>query len=81
MEYWSHSKTVVSTKLGAEGLPSVKGTFIVDDDAEIINSIQKLLSNPTRLKKLGEHNYRIFKEKYEEENVYGDTLYSTVFTK
>ena len=48
---------------------------------EIINSIQKLLSNPTRLKKLGEHNYQIFKEKYEEENVYGDTLYSTVFTK
>jgi polysaccharide biosynthesis protein PslH len=81
LEYWSHSKTVVSTKLGAEGLPSVKGTFIVDDDAEIINSIQKLLSNPTRLKKLGEYNYRIFKEKYEEENVYGDTLYSTVFTK
>ncbi len=81
LEYWSHSKMVVSTKLGAEGLPSSRGTLLVDEDTEIINSIQKLLSKPTKLKKLGEYNYHIFKEEYEEENVYGDTLYSTVFTK
>ena len=81
LEYWSHGKTVISTKLGAEGLPNAKGTIIVDEDEEIIDSIQKLLSNTTYLKKLGEYNYQIFKEKYEEEIVYGDTLYSTIFIK
>lgn len=81
LEYWSHGKTVISTKLGAEGLPNAKGTIIVDEDEEIIDSIQKLLSNTTNLKKLGEYNYQIFKEKYEEEIVYGDTLYSTIFIK
>lgn len=81
LEYWSHSKTVVSTKLGAEGLSSAKGTFIVDEDVEIINLIQKLLSNAPKLKKLGEHNHQIFRDKYEEKKVYGNTLYNTVFTK
>lgn len=81
LEYWSHGKAVVSTKLGAEGLPKVKGTIIEDDDKETARLINCLIKKPEKLKKLGKQNYNVFKERYEEGVVYGDTLYNTIFTK
>ena len=81
LEYWSHSKPVVSTSIGAEGLISSQGTFIEDNDEKMIDRIDQLLSNRKIIKKLGDYNYKCFKKNYNEEAVYGDTLYNTIFTK
>lgn len=81
LEYWSHGKTVLSTSIGAEGLESSKGTFIVDTDDEQINSIEKLLLSKEKLKEFGKYNYKIFKENYCEEVIYENTLYKSIFTK
>ena len=81
IEYWSNAKVVVSTPIGAEGLPKVNGTFIVQSDEEFANNIIELLNNKNNLKKLGKNNYRIFKKYYEEGIVYENSLYNTIITK
>lgn len=81
LEYWAHGKAVVSTKLGAEGLPAAEGTIIEDDDIKMAEKINKLLNDSTKLSDLGKYNYNIFKNNYEEGRVYGDTLYNTIFAK
>lgn len=81
LEYWSHAKVVVSSKIGAEGLVRSKGTFIEDNDKNMSNRINKLLSNKEIINKLGNYNYNCFKANYDEEKVYGNTLYNTIFTK
>lgn len=81
LEYWSHGKAVVSTQIGAEGLPKSKGTIIADEDSTMVKKISGLLRNPKKLSDLGKYNYRIFKNCYEEKKVYGDTLYSAIFAE
>lgn len=81
LEYWSHAKVVVSSKIGAEGLIESKGTFIEDSDKKMIDRINDLLSDKEKTLELGTFNYKCFKENYDEERVYGNTLYNTIFTK
>ena len=81
LEYWSHSKAVVSTSLGAEGLISSKGTYICDSDESFANKILYLISNQDILLNAGNENHNIFKNNYSEEVVYEDTLYNTINSK
>ena len=81
LEYWSHGKCVVSTKIGAEGLIQSQGTFINDENDKLIKIINELFKSKNNLSKYGLFNYTKFKEYYCEEVIYGDTLYKSIFTK
>lgn len=81
MEYWAHSKTVLSTTIGAEGLHSCSGTIIKDSDEDIINEIIYLLKNKQQLEEFGKVNREIYTKYYEEETVYADSLYCSLAGK
>ncbi len=81
LEYWAHSKTVLSTTIGAEGLHSCSGTIIKDSDEDIVNEIIDLLKNKQRLEEYGKLNREIYTNYYEEETVYADSLYCSLATK
>ncbi len=81
LEYWAHSKTVLSTTIGAEGLHSCSGTIIKDSDEDIINEIIYLLKNKQQLEEFGKVNREIYTKYYEEETVYADSLYCSLAGK
>lgn len=81
LEYWAHSKPVVSTKIGAEGLIKSEGTYICDDDYEFAKTIINLVNNTNDINLLGKQNHEKFLKNYCEENVYGNSLYNTINTK
>lgn len=81
LEYWSHSKPVVSTPIGAEGLINSCGTVIAENDSEFIHEVERLLKNKELLNKMGQLNYLSFKKHYEEGVVYENSLYSTIASK
>lgn len=76
LEYWSHGKPVVSTKIGAEGLNLSSGTILTDQDLKFANEIIKLLVNKKVVFEMGKKNYSVFKEYYVNEKVYEDTLFN-----
>lgn len=81
LEYWAHSKPVISTKIGAEGLIKSEGTYICDGDNEFASTIIELINNDRLIEKAGKANLKIFIENYCEEKIYGDTLYNTINSK
>lgn len=81
LEYWAHSKAVLSTGVGAEGLRSCAGTIIKDSDEDIANEIIQLLNNKLQLEGLGRLNREIFTKYYEEKTVYADSLYNSLSAK
>ena len=81
LEYWAHSKAVLSTGIGAEGLRSCEGTIIKDKDDDFADEIIELLSDKNRLEELGRLNKDIFSKYYEEKTVYADTLYFSLSAK
>lgn len=81
LEYWAHAKTVLSTTIGAEGLHNCIGTFIKDSDEDIVNAIVELLNNKQRLEEYGRLNREVYKNYYEEEMVYADSLYYSLTAK
>lgn len=81
LEYWAHSKAVLSTGIGAEGLRNCAGTIIKDKDDDFANEIIELLNDKNKLEELGRLNNDIFTKYYEEKTVYADSLYSALSTK
>lgn len=81
LEYWAHSKAVLSTGIGAEGLHSCSGTIIKDKDDDFANEIIKLLSDKIKLEEFGRLNKETFTKYYEEKTVYADSLYSSLSAK
>lgn len=81
LEYWAHAKTVLSTAIGAEGLHDCIGTVIKDSDEDIVNAIIELLNNKQRLEEYGKRNREVYKNYYEEETVYADSLYCSLAAK
>ncbi len=77
LEYWAHSKAVLSTGIGAEGLRSCAGTIIKNTDDDFANEIVNLLSNKNKLEEFGRYNKDIFTKYYEEKTVYADSLYNS----
>ena len=59
-------KAVVSTTVGAEGLPLVPGTHFVqaDDPAEFADAVVALLRDPARRRALGAAGRRLVEERY-----------------
>ena len=59
-------KAVVSTTVGAEGLPLVPGRHFVqaDEPAEFANAVVALLRDPARRKALGSAGRRLVEERY-----------------
>jgi len=59
-------KAVVSTTVGAEGLPLIPGTHFVqaDDPAEFANAVVALLRDPARRTALGRAGRRVVEERY-----------------
>ena len=81
LEYWAHSKAVLSTGIGAEGLRSCSGTIIRDKDDDFANEIVNLLSDKNQLEEFGRLNKEIFTKYYEERIVYADSLYNSFSAK
>jgi len=81
LEYWAHSKAVLSTCIGAEGLRRCEGTIIKDKDDDFANEIIELLNDKNKLEKLGRLNKEIFNKYYEEKTVYADSLYNSLSAK
>lgn len=81
LEYWAHSKAVLSTQIGAEGLHSSQGTIILDDDVELRNEMISLLKDKQRLENLGLINRGLFDMYYEEETIYADSLFNAITAK
>ena len=59
-------KAVVSTTVGAEGLPLVPGTHFVqaDDPAQFADSVVALLRDPARRRALGSAGRRLVEERH-----------------
>ena len=59
-------KAVVSTTVGAEGLPVIDGKHIVraDESADFAARVVELLRNPARRRKLGAAGRKLVKERY-----------------
>lgn len=81
LEFWSHGKCVVTTKIGLEGLPCPEGTCSTESDQEFINQLINMLKHKEKLRTLGLSNYRVFKRSYSKQTVYEDSLYNTFTTK
>ena len=81
LEYWSHGKVVVSTKIGAEGLIKSKGTFVLDDNNKTINLIVDLLKDKKNINDLGKSNYTTFKSHYDERVVFDESLINIIKSK
>lgn len=60
------AKPVVSTAVGAEGLPLVPGEHFIqaDDPAEFARAVTSLLRNPARRRALGQAGRRLVEERY-----------------
>lgn len=80
LEYWAHSKVVVTTTIGAEGLEKANGTVIVDDDKKMAEHIIKLLKDKEKIEIYGKENYNVFIEYYEKGKIYGDSFYNAINT-
>ena len=81
LEYWAHAKATVSTIIGSEGLVPSAGTWSGDDDREMAQTLISLLQNRQKAVQMGQQNYEVFKRFYEENTVYGDSLYRTITTQ
>lgn len=59
-------KAVVSTTVGAEGLPLIPGTHFIpaDEPAQFANSVVTLLTDPARRRALGRAGRRLVEERY-----------------
>jgi len=59
-------KAVVSTSVGAEGLPVSPGTHFVqaDDPAQFADAVVALLGDPARRRALGSAGRRLVEQKY-----------------
>jgi sugar transferase (PEP-CTERM/EpsH1 system associated) len=59
-------KAVVSTTVGAEGLPLIPGTHFLpaDDPAEFADAVVALLGDPVRRRALGDAGRRLVEERY-----------------
>ena len=64
LEAWAAGRAVVSTKIGAEGLPAVDGENIriVDDPATTVKVILDLLSDERQRRRLGEAGRRTYEQ-------------------
>lgn len=64
LEAWAAGRAVVSTRLGAEGLPAVDGENLVlaDSPAEILQAILALLGDAERRRRLGSAGRRIVEQ-------------------
>jgi glycosyltransferase involved in cell wall biosynthesis len=79
IEYWAHSKAVVSTSIGAEGLRLSSGTIVENSDKEFADTIVKMVTKGKRYcQKLGDDNYINYKNYYVSERIYEDSLYNTL---
>ncbi len=81
IEFWSHGKTVISTKIGAEGLVESIGTEIVSSDDEFVRTIEAMLKDKNKLADMGRSNYKMYKKEYAPKRVYEDSLYNTIATE
>ncbi|MCL2860534.1 MAG: glycosyltransferase family 4 protein [Oscillospiraceae bacterium] len=79
IEYWSHSKPVISTSIGAEGLILSDGTKIVDSDISFSEEICNLINDKEKIEEMGLENNKLFNLHYSEEAVYENSLYNTLF--
>jgi hypothetical protein len=80
LEYWAHSKVVVTTKIGAEGLEDSEGTIIIDDDTKMAEKIIKLLKDKEKIKYYGNKNHDVFIKYYEKGKIYGNSFYNAINT-
>jgi polysaccharide biosynthesis protein PslH len=65
-EAMSMGKAVVSTTIGAEGLPVISGEHLLlaDDPASFAEATLRLLSNPTRCAEIGQTARRLVEQNY-----------------
>ncbi len=66
LEAWAAGRAVVSTRLGAEGLPAVNGEnlLLADSPGEILAAILRLLQDETLRRRLGEAGRRMVEEQF-----------------
>ena len=64
LEAWAAGRAVVSTRIGAEGLPAVDGEnlLLADSPREMLDGLEALLGNPDLRKRLGEAGRRVVEQ-------------------
>jgi glycosyltransferase involved in cell wall biosynthesis len=66
LEAWAAGRAVVSTTIGAEGLPAKNGEnlLIADDAGTFADSVSRLLTNPDLRTRLGETGRELFESEF-----------------
>ncbi len=66
LEAWAAGRAVVSTRVGAEGLPAVQGQnlLLADSPAEILEAVLVLLQDEALRRRLGEAGRRLVEEQF-----------------
>ena len=81
LELWAHSKAVLSTPIGAEGIVPSKGTILAKDDESFKKNMIELLMKKSTLFELGLANNTEYNNHYKEGIVYENSLYFTITSK